>query len=200
MKPSPKDFLNSFKLKTQILYPEDCAIICSIAGLGNGMRVGEAGTGSGALTSFLAWTVAPSGHVYSFDINEKHSKNARANIELTDLSNFVTFSVKDITEPVDVETLDSFILDFAAPYKAVNSVEPTIVPGGHLICYAVQWNQVEKTVQVINDNPNLSLIETFEICRRNFTVNPEKHIMRPTFRDIVYSGILIHAIRIIPES
>jgi tRNA (adenine57-N1/adenine58-N1)-methyltransferase len=195
LKPSPRDFLKSFKLKTQILYEDDCALICSIAGLGNGMRVGEAGTGSGALTCFLAWTVAPTGHVYSFDNNEKHLLNATANIELTNLSKYVTFSVKDIIEPIDLKNLDAFILDFAAPYKAINSVEPTIVPGGHLICYTVQWNQVEKTVQAINENPNLSLIETFEINRRNYTVNPEKHIMRPKFREIVYSGILIHAIK-----
>ena len=54
LKPSPRDFLKSFKLKTQILYADDCAIACSTAGIGNGMKVGEAGTGSGALTSFLA--------------------------------------------------------------------------------------------------------------------------------------------------
>lgn len=200
LKPSPRDYLNSFKLKTQIIYEDDCAIICNIAGLGNGMRVGEAGTGSGALTSFLAWTISPTGHVYSFDNNEKHLMNARANIELANLSEYVTFSLRDVTEPIDLENLDAFILDFATPYKAVNSVEPTITPGGHLICYVIQWNQVEKTVHEINCNPNLSLIEIFEINRRNYTVNPEKHIMRPKFREIVYSGILIHAIKIAPKS
>ena len=200
LKPSPRDYLNSFKLKTQIIYEDDCAIICNIAGLGNGMRVGEAGTGSGALTSFLAWRIAPTGHVYSFDNNEKHSLNARVNIELAKLSDYVTFSIRDVTKPIDLENLDAFILDFAASYEAVNSVEPAIVLGGHLICYVIQWDQVEKTVSEINNNPNLSLMEIFEINRRNYTVNPEKHIMRPKFRDIIYSGIIIHAIKTAPES
>ena len=82
LKPSPRDFLKAFKLKTQILYADDCAIACSTAGIGDGMMVGEAGTGSGALTTFLAWLTSPNGHVYSFDINKDHLGNAEKNIRI----------------------------------------------------------------------------------------------------------------------
>jgi len=198
LKPSPREFLKAFKLKTQILYADDCAIACSTAGIGNGMKVGEAGTGSGALTTFLAWFTSPHGHVYSFDINEGHLNNAKKNIELTGLKN-VTFFVQDICENIDVPPLDAFFLDFSEPFHALDNIAQVLTGGGHLICFVPNWGQVEQTVNRIDLNPNLTLQETFEITRRNFTVNPKKNIMRPTFRSIVYSGILIHAIKINTE-
>ena len=195
LQPTPRDFLKTFKLKTQILYADDCSIVCSTAGIGNGMIVGEAGTGSGGLTTFLAWNTAPDGHVYSFDINEDHLQNAKKNLKLTGLSN-VTFSVQDIRESIDSPNLDAFFLDFSDPFAAIDNVSSVLVGGGHLICFVPNWGQVERTVKAIDANNFLAHQETFEITRRNFVVNPKRHIMRPTFRSIVYSGILIHAIKI----
>ena len=195
LKPSPIDFLKSFKLKTQILYADDCAIACSTAGIGSGMKVGEAGTGSGALTSFLAWHTLPNGHVYSFDINEEHLRNAKKNIELTGLKN-VTFLVHDVKEEITLPPLDAFFLDFSDPFNAIENISKVITGGGHLVCFVPNWGQVEQTVNKIDVNPHLALQEIFEVTRRNFVVNPTKHIMRPSFRSIVYSGILIHAIKL----
>ena len=197
LKPSPRDFLRSFTLKTQILYADDCAVACSVAGVGNGMNVGEAGTGSGALTTFLAWAVAPDGHVYSFDINEKHLRNAEQNIQMTGLQNNITFQVQDIRDSFNVPLLDAFFLDFSTPFEAIDSIAPTLIGGGHLICFVPNWGQVEQTVEKINQNSAIELQQVFEITRRDFNVNPKKHIMRPKFRSIVYSGILIHAIKIL---
>jgi len=199
LKPSPRDFLRSFRLKTQIMYEDDCALACSVAGIGNGMKVGEAGTGSGALTSFLAWNIAPDGHVYSFDINEKHLKNAEQNLQMTGLQDIITFQVHDIRETFEVPALDAFFLDFSTPFEAIDSISPNLIGGGHLICFIPNWGQVEQTVKIINQSKELKLQQVFEINRRDFTINPEKHIMRPKFRSIVYSGIIIHAIKILSE-
>ncbi len=197
LKPTPREFIRSFSLKTQIMYEDDCAIACSVAGIGNGMRVGEAGTGSGALTTFLAWAVAPDGHVYSFDNNEKHLNNARQNLQLTGLQDNITLKLHDIRESVDIPELDAFFLDFSTPYEAINSVTRNLKSGGHLVCFVPNWGQVEQIIEVINLNPELILQRVFEINKRDFNVNPKKHIMRPKFRSIVYSGILIHAIKIL---
>jgi tRNA (adenine57-N1/adenine58-N1)-methyltransferase len=198
LKPSPRDFLKAFKLKTQILYEDDCAIACSTSGIGDGMMVGEAGTGSGALTTFLAWSTSPNGHVFSFDINKDHLENAKKNIGLAGLTN-VTFLVQDIREKLDVPPLDAFFLDLSDPFNAIDNISEVLTGGGQLVCFVPNWGQVEHTVDRINLNPNLTHQQTFEITRRNFAVNPEKHIMRPSFRSIVYSGILIHAIKINTE-
>ncbi|MHA2227329.1 MAG: tRNA (adenine-N1)-methyltransferase [Candidatus Hodarchaeales archaeon] len=196
LKPSPRDYIRHFKLKTQILYEDDCAIACSLAGIGPGMKVGEAGTGSGALTAYLANYVRPTGRVFSFDINPKHITNAMENLRKTELFNYVSFSVQDICSDLNlIEPLDAFFLDFSAPYDAIDGIVQVLKGGGHLICFVPNWSQVEKTVQQIRENSNLIHYETFEITRRNFVVDPTRHIMRPVFRDLVYSGILIHAIR-----
>lgn len=197
LKPTPRDFLRKFKLKTQIMYEDDSAIACNIAGITNGMVVGEAGTGSGALTLILASLVAPSGHIYSFDINEEHQENAKKNLEMTGFRKYVSFTIQDIRTSIELKDLDAFFLDFSTPYEAIKSVELALKGGGHLICFIPNWGQVEDTINEIQENPNLILQECFELTRRNFIIDPRKHIMRPVFRDLVYSGILVHAIKIL---
>jgi tRNA (adenine57-N1/adenine58-N1)-methyltransferase len=197
LKPTPGEFIRSFSLKTQIMYEDDCAIACSVAGIGNGMRIGEAGTGSGALTTFLAWAVAPDGHVFSFDNNQKHLNNAEQNLQLTGLLDNITLNFHDIRDSINIIDLDAFFLDFSTPFEAINSVTRSVKGGGHLVCFVPNWGQVEQTVEVINHHPELELQRVFEMNRREFNINPKKHIMRPKFRSIVYSGILIHAIKIL---
>jgi len=198
-RPSPRDYIRYFRLKTQILYEDDCAIACSLAGVGSGMYVGEAGTGSGALTTFLAHHVQPSGHVFSYDINTKYLTNAQKNLAKTDLSDYITFKLQDIRSPLEERELDAFFLDFSSPYEAIDNIAPVLNGGGHLVCFIPNWGQVEQTVAQIRQCPYFVHQETFEITRRNFIVNPDKGIMRPVFRDLVYSGILIHAIRVNPD-
>ncbi len=199
LKPSPRDYLRQFRLKTQILYEDDCTIACSLAGIASGMTVGEAGTGSGALTTFLAHYTHPTGHVYSFDINPTHITNAQKNLLKTGLSEYVTFKVQDIRSPLEERELDAFFLDFSTPYEAIDNIAPVLKGSGHLVCFVPNWGQVEKTVMKIRESPYFYHLESFEITRRNFVVNPNKHVMRPVFRDLVYSGILIHSIRINPD-
>ncbi|MHA1213858.1 MAG: tRNA (adenine-N1)-methyltransferase [Candidatus Hodarchaeales archaeon] len=199
LRPTPRDFLKKFRLKTQIMYEDDCAIACSLAGLTNGMRVGEAGTGSGALTLFLANYVAPDGHVFSIDINEKHQENAKRNLSKTGLLKNIKFILKDIRQPMDLSDLDAFFLDFSTPFEAINEVANTLRGGGHLICFVPNWGQVEETFSRIKENPYLVTQEVFELTRRRFVVDPQKHVMRPVFRDLVYSGILIHSIKTLPS-
>jgi tRNA (adenine57-N1/adenine58-N1)-methyltransferase len=199
LKPSVRDFLHQFRLKTQILYADDCAIACSLAGLTSGMKVGEAGTGSGALTLFLAHHVRPSGHVFSFDINADYIANAKKNLAITGLDDFITFKHQDIRSTLEERDLDAFFLDFSSPYEAIDNLAPVLKDSGHLICFVPNWGQVEQTVAQIRKSPYFFHCASFEITRRNFTVNPERHIMRPVFRDLVFSGIFIHAIRINPR-
>ncbi|MHA1969580.1 MAG: hypothetical protein ACW964_17505, partial [Candidatus Hodarchaeales archaeon] len=142
--------------------------------------------------------VKPNGKVYSFDINEEYLANAQQNINKTRLTDIVEFYAHDIRDPIDIKDLDAFFLDFSTPFDAIDNITFAIKGGGHLVCFVPNWSQVEKTVNKINTNPYFMLARVFEITTRNFTVNPEKQIMRPIFRDLVYSGVLIHAIRINP--
>ena len=68
LKPSIYDYLKKSSRATQIIYLKDAALISAYAAIGDGSRVIEAGTGSGALTSVLAHYVMPGGKVYSYDL------------------------------------------------------------------------------------------------------------------------------------
>jgi tRNA (adenine57-N1/adenine58-N1)-methyltransferase len=75
IEPTIHDFIMKSKRRTQIVYPKDLGFIAARTGLKNGSKVVEIGTGSGALTTFMASIVKPDGHIYSFDIIRSHMSN-----------------------------------------------------------------------------------------------------------------------------
>ena len=74
MRPGLSDLLKQTKRNTQIMYPKDIGYIVMVMGIGPGVRVLEAGTGSGALTTALAYLVGDSGKVISYERREQMQK------------------------------------------------------------------------------------------------------------------------------
>ena len=79
--PTIYDFVMKSQRTTQIVYPKDYGYIAARAGLKNGFKVLEIGTGSAALATFMASIVMPEGHVYTFDINDEFMSIAKKNLE-----------------------------------------------------------------------------------------------------------------------
>ena len=71
--------------KTQIVYPKDLGYIAIRTGLKSGSNVLEIGTGSASLTTFFASLVGPSGHVFTYDVNEEFMEIARKNLKKSDM-------------------------------------------------------------------------------------------------------------------
>src|SRR5512134_2190432 len=63
LQPSLGDLLVDLPRTTQILYPKDIGFILVTMGIGPGRKVLEAGTGSGSMTTALAYAVEPEGRV-----------------------------------------------------------------------------------------------------------------------------------------
>jgi tRNA (adenine57-N1/adenine58-N1)-methyltransferase len=61
LQPSLSDVLRDLKRNTQIMYPKDIGFVLVTMGIGPGVHVVEAGTGSGALTIAMAWAVGDRG-------------------------------------------------------------------------------------------------------------------------------------------
>src|SRR2546428_4232576 len=80
-RPRALDIVESFDRPTQILYPKDIGYALFQLGIGNGNRVLEVGTGSGALTSALARGIAPDGQVFTSEMRPGFLRRARATLD-----------------------------------------------------------------------------------------------------------------------
>ena len=91
LQPGLADLLMETKRNTQIMYPKDIGYILVTMGIGPGQHVIEAGTGSGSLTTALAWAVGPMGRITTYEIRPEMQNLARKNLERLGLTDRVTF-------------------------------------------------------------------------------------------------------------
>ena len=72
-----------------------------------GVRVIEAGTGSGGLTTALARLVQPDGRVYSYEYRADIQQVAKKNLADLSLADFVCFKERDIAQGFDETDVDA---------------------------------------------------------------------------------------------
>ena len=196
LQPSLADLLIDLPRTTQILYPKDIGFILVTMGVGPGQKVMEAGTGSGSMTTALAYAVGPDGRVISYEIKPDPQNLARKNLTRFGLDSRVDFKLRDIQQGFDEIDADSFFLDVPNPYDYIAQVRAAIKPGGFLCSLSPTFNQVEKTLYALRQN-NFAFIEVCEILLRYF--KPEPSRIRPTDRMVAHTGFLIFARRIEPS-
>jgi tRNA (adenine57-N1/adenine58-N1)-methyltransferase len=196
LQPSLADLLTELPRTTQIMYPKDIGFILVTMGIGPGHTVMEAGTGSGSMTTALAYAVGPTGNVISYEVKPDVQNLARKNLNRFGLATRVDFKLRDIQEGVDETDADSFFLDVPNPYDYTPQVRTALKPGGYLCCLLPTFNQVEKTLYSLR-RENFAFIEVCEILLRYYQAEPTK--LRPTDRMVAHTGFLIFARRIEPS-
>ena len=196
LQPSLADLLTELPRTTQIMYPKDIGFILVTVGVGPGHKVMEAGTGSGSMTTALAYAVGQSGQVISYEIKPDVQNLARKNLTRFGLASRVDFKLRDIQEGVDETNADSFFLDVPNPYDYTAQVRAALKPGGFLCCLLPTFNQVEKTLYSLH-RENFAFIEVCEIMLRYYQPEPTK--LRPTDRMVAHTGFLVFARRIEPS-
>jgi len=189
-KPTVRDFVMKSARETQIIYPKDAGYICAQVGLGPGMIVVEAGTGSGAMTTFLANIVKPHGHVYSYEVNDRFLTIAKKNLDKAGLLDFVTLKLADVKQGVDVRDADVAVLDIGDPWLAVHVMREALKPGGFLAAVTPTYNQVEKLCEELYHNEFVE-VETVELMLRRLQVKPG--MTRPETRMIAHTAFITTA-------
>lgn len=173
LKPALRDYIFKVKRSTQISYPKDIALILMFSGIGSGSRVVEAGTGTGALTSAIAFSLQPTGRVYSYEIRHEFLEIARKNLMRVGVSEYVELKNQDITEGIDEDEVDAVILDMATPWLAVSKAYSALKGGGFFVSFSPTIDQVVKTVEALEQSGFVA-IETVESLMRKMQVKRGK--------------------------
>ncbi|TMW57700.1 hypothetical protein Poli38472_014303 [Pythium oligandrum] len=147
--PTPELWSRVLRHRTQIVFTLDASAIQFAAALRSGHRVVESGTGSGALTTSFARTVAPHGHVFTFEFNPTRARIATEEFQRNGLSDVVTVDCRDACEkgfPEElVGTIDLVFLDLPCPWKAIGHATKMLKQGGFFASYSPCIEQVQKT-------------------------------------------------------
>ena len=196
LQPSLADLLRNITRTTQIMYPKDIGFIFVSMGIGPGQKVMEAGTGSGSMTTALAYAVGAEGKVVSYETKPDVQNLAHKNLTRYGLASRVDFKLRNIEEGFDETDADSFFLDVPNPWDYTTQIRNALKPGGFLCCLVPTYNQVEKMLVALRYD-KYAFVEVCEILLRYF--KPEPARIRPTDRMVAHTGFLIFARRIEPS-
>lgn len=190
MRPGLSDLITQIKRNTQIMYPKDIGYIVMIMGIGPGVRVLEAGTGSGALTTAFAYLVGDSGKVISYERREQMQNLARNNLRNLDLLDRVELKSGDILDGFDERDMDAIFLDIPNPYDYIPQVKASLKLGGFLGTILPTTNQVSRMLAALYAD-DFAFIEVCEIMLRFY--KPDYERLRPTDRMVAHTGYLVFA-------
>lgn len=122
--------------RTQILYQQDISLIQYFLDLKPGSVIIESGTGSGVLTTSLARSVAPHGHVHTFEFHPERVTKAKNDFAMNKVDDVVTVRQRDILDrgfPFFPQGVDAAFLDLPAPHDVIPSVDRSLRPQGMFI-------------------------------------------------------------------
>lgn len=195
LRPGLADLLRETRRNTQIVFPKDIGFILLTMGIGPGQLVVEGGTGSGAMTTALAFAVGPQGRVVTYEARPEMLELAKKNLRRVGLEERVTFKRRDIGEGFDEREADSLFLDVPNPEDYVEQARQALQPGAHFGCILPTLNQVSRLVSSLERN-RFAFIEVCELLLRYYKPVPAR--LRPTDRMVAHTGYLIFARPIIP--
>jgi tRNA (adenine57-N1/adenine58-N1)-methyltransferase catalytic subunit len=188
LKPTVLDFIMKSERRTQIVYPKDFAYISARSGIRSGSRVLECGTGSGALTSFFASIVAPTGVVRTFEERDDFFAIAGKNISKAGMSEYVKMEKGNLKEAIDVEesSYDLVMLDTGDSWTLLETAHRALKGSGFVFCICPTTNQLENVAATMENK--FVDVECIEIMFRHIEARVGK--TRPSTRMIGHTCYL----------
>jgi len=193
LRPSIYDLLMNLKRASQVIYPKEIGPILLRLDVCDGRRIIEAGTGSGALTMALAYSVRPHGMVYSYEAREDMINVARKNLSVAGLSDYARLTQRDIAEGFDETDVDALFLDVREPWDYLDQALAALRDGGFFGALVPTTNQVSWLLAGMERRP-FSSVEVMEILERKYKPVPAR--LRPQDVMVGHTGFLIFARKI----
>lgn len=197
-KPLLADYVLSMPRGATIVYPKDAAMILGIADIRPGIKVLEAGVGSGALSISLLRAIGENGFLHSVEIREDFSEISEKNVSSYFGSKpanwkLTTGALQDQRFEAD---FDRVVLDMLSPWECLDVASKALVPGGVLMAYVATTTQLSKIAEAIKESGNFTEPESSETIVRGW--HHEGLAVRPQHRMIGHTGFLIFARRMAP--
>jgi tRNA (adenine57-N1/adenine58-N1)-methyltransferase catalytic subunit len=192
LRPTLSDVVLKMPRGAQVIYPKDLGAILLQADVRPGVRVLEAGVGSGALSMTLLRAGAI---VKAYEIREDFALQARRNVvDLLGEDVAYEIEIRDVTQGIDERDLDRVLLDMPEPWAVVAHAEAALRPGGILLSYLPTINQTQLLREALRRHC-FGLEETVEILRRTWHVDGRS--VRPDHRMVAHTGFLTSARRVV---
>jgi tRNA (adenine57-N1/adenine58-N1)-methyltransferase len=192
------DYVLSMPRGATIVYPKDAAMILGVADIKPGIRVLEAGVGSGALSISLLRAIGEEGMLHSVEIREDFAEISEKNVSSYFGGkpanwNLTIGALQDQTYEAD---FDRVVLDMLSPWECLDVASKALVPGGVFMAYVATTTQLSKIAEAIKENGNFTEPESSETIVRGW--HHEGLAVRPQHRMIGHTGFLIFARRMAP--
>ena len=197
-KPLLADYVLAMPRGATIVYPKDAAMILGVADIAPGLKVLEAGVGSGALSISLLRAVGPNGEVDSFEKREEFSTIAEKNIRqyFGEVPTNWSLQLGAVQEYEHTKKYDRVVLDMLAPWECIEMASNVLLPGGVFISYVATTTQLSQTAEAIKSSGNFTEPESSETIVRGW--HHEGLAVRPQHRMIAHTAFLIMARRLAP--
>jgi tRNA (adenine57-N1/adenine58-N1)-methyltransferase len=196
MVPSTYDLIRQAKRTTQIMFPKDIGYLLLRLDVHPGVRVIEAGTGSGGLSIALARAVGAEGRVYSYEHRAEIQEVARGNLERLGLLPRVELIVRDISEGFDQTDVDALFLDVRAPWEYLAQAHAALKGGGFFGAIMPTTNQVSHLLNDLRQS-GFAGLEAEELILRPYKAVPAR--LRPMDRIVAHTGYLVFARQVLEE-
>lgn len=190
LKPTLHDLIKNVKRQTQIMYPKEIGYLMMKLGIGPGSTVIESGTGSGGLTTALAWFVGDTGKVVTYERRADFFKLAGKNLERVGLSHRVEQVNQNIEDGFLHSGADALFLDVRTPWEYLHSIPSAVIPGAMCGFLLPTVNQVSDLLRGLEDGP-FEDMEVLEILIRRW--KPVADRLRPEDRMVAHTGFLVFA-------
>lgn len=155
LKPTPELWARSLKHRTQIVHELDASMIVFYLHLRPNMVVCESGTGSGALSHCIMRTIAPQGHLHTYEFNKVRADTARQEFAKNRVDHLVTVHHKDVCGKQEEGTggfempqasVDAIVLDLPEPWLAVPHAAYCLKPNARVASYSPCVEQSQRTI------------------------------------------------------
>lgn len=190
MRPTLSEFVLRMPRGAQVIYPKDLGPILMIGDIHPGVKVLEAGVGSGALSMTMLRVGA---EVVGYELREDFALRAQENVRRflgEEAASRYRVELRDVYEGIDERGLDRIVLDLPEPWQVVKHAQVALRPGGILVAYTPSIMQVAQLRETLEES-DFELAETTEILLRTWKV--EGQAVRPDHRMVAHTGFLTSA-------